>query len=159
MDQNKPAEILFYLNWNKSVHKTGIIKNVVTIPIIATATIIGVVPFGAIVGVPLIAMETAGLFINFQCVNIQNCNIYRFKKREEIFQKMHERKIEKNMEKYGEGAEAIDKTYQETKEIPSIETVTDNTNRLEELRELRRLIKDTKKTNKTRANQKKIGGK
>ena len=159
MDKNKPTEILFYLNWNKNVHKIGITKNIIMIPTIALATAIGLVPFGAIIGLPLIAMETVGLFINFQCVNIQNCNIYRYKKHEELLRKKHERQMKKNIERYSEGAEALEKTYQKTNEIPTTKDITDNIDSLEELRELRILIHDTKEANKVVASQKKIGGK
>ena len=65
----------------------------------------------------------------------------------------------KNIKRYSESAEALEKTYQKTNEIPTTKDITDNIDSLEELRELRILIHDTKEANKVVASQKKIGGK
>ena len=156
MDPNKPTEILEYLKWNKDIHMRGIIKNAIAIPCLAVATGFGLWPS---VVLPFLALEVGSLFINFQCVNIQNCNIYRYKKHEELLRKKHERQMKKNIERYSEGAEALEKTYQKTNEIPTTKDITDNIDSLEELRELRILIHDTKEANKVVASQKKIGGK
>ena len=73
MDMNKPTEMIYYLNWNKNIHKRGIIINAITIPLLTAATIAGI-PFA----IPFLIEELASAFINFQCINIQNYNIYRF---------------------------------------------------------------------------------
>ena len=49
---------------------------------------------------PLAAYELASTFINFQCVNIQNCNIYRFKQKEEKLKKIEETRAKTNIRKY-----------------------------------------------------------
>ena len=84
MDPNKPTEILEYLNWNKDIHMKGIIKNAIAIPCLAVAAGFGLWPT---VVLPFLALELGSLFINFQCVNIQNCNIYRYKEKEEAMKR------------------------------------------------------------------------
>ena len=93
MDPNKPTEILHYLNWNKDIHMKGIIKNAIAIPALAITAAFGIWPT---VVLPFLALEVGSLFVNFQCVNIQNCNIYRFKQREETMKKLEERRNKRN---------------------------------------------------------------
>ena len=113
MDMNKPTEMLYYLNWNKNIHKKGIIANAITIPVLTAATIFGV-PFA----LPFLIEEIVSAFINFQCINIQNYNIYRFKERQEMFEKMEARRMANNMKKHGEAAKVIGKVMEKTEEIP-----------------------------------------
>ena len=59
------------------------IKNAVLIPALGVATALG---FG--IAIPFLLAEIFSLFINFQCVNIQNYNIYRYKQHEEQMKKL-----------------------------------------------------------------------
>ena len=54
MDMNKPTEMIYYLNWNKNIHKRGIIINAITIPLLTAATITGI-PFA----IPFLIEELA----------------------------------------------------------------------------------------------------
>lgn len=149
---NKPMEILHYLNWNKKVHVEGMIKNIIAIPFLIGMSITGCIP-----AIPFLIIETVSLFINFQCINIQNCNIYRFKKREESIKKMHIRRLQKNVQQYGKASEVIGRCFDKTDEIPTLSQIIDNINTKEELEQVRALVKSTLSTNETIIKQKKLG--
>lgn len=138
MDMNKPTEILNYLDWNKIIHIRGIIKNTILIPVLGIATALG---FG--IAIPFLLTEIFSLFINFQCVNIQNYNICRVKEKEETYKKLAERKLKNNVAQYGEAAKVIDKTLGETEDIPSFKQILANATTKEELEQLKKLIEVT----------------
>ncbi len=138
MDMNKPLEILHYLNWNKRVHTKGLVQNLIAIPLLSIATALG---FG--IAIPFLVEEVFSLFINFQCINIQNYNIYRIEEREETFKKLEERRLRSNIAQYGEAAKVIDKTLASTEEIPTFKEILENAKTPEELQQLKKLIQTT----------------
>ena len=138
LDPNKPTEILHYLNWNKKVHKKGMIKNAVLIPVLGVASGLGFWP-----AIPLLAMEVGSLFINFQCVNIQNCNIYRFKQKEETMKKLEARRTKRNIEQYKDAAGAVSQIMEKTDHIPSISEIIDGIKTPEEAEQLKKLVQNT----------------
>lgn len=150
MDQNKPTEILHYLNWNKDIHMRGLIKNAVAITGLTAAAILGLWPT---VVLPILALEVGSSFINFQCVNIQNCNIYRYKMREETMKKLEERRTKKNVEQYSEAGAAITRSMEKTDDIPSLTQVIESIQTKEELEQLRRLVQTTLGANRKASNQ------
>ena len=152
MDMNKPTEMLYYLNWNKDIHKKGIIFNAITIPILTIASVSGV-PFA----IPFLIGEVASAFINFQCINIQNYNIYRFKEREETFKKMEARRMASNIQKHGEAAKVIGKAMEKTEDIPTMKQIIEGVETKEQLEQLRSLIQTTLAANQ--AANKNRGGK
>ena len=154
IDENKPTEILHYLNWNKEVHKRGIIKNALAISALAIPLGLGLAPFFTI---PLIVLELSSLFINFQCVNIQNYNIYKYKQCEEALKKREKRKNKKNIEEYGEASALISRSMDKTKEIPTMKEIIENIETTEELEQLKKLVQETLSTTKEHT-ERKIGG-
>lgn len=160
VNPNKPTEILSYLNWNKEIHMNGLIKNAIAIPCLVTATVAGLWP--AVI-VPFLVIELGSLFVNFQCVNIQNCNIYRYKKCEEQMIKLEQRRKKRNVEQYGEVGAAITRSMEKTDDIPSLSQVIESIQTKEELEQLKKLVQKTLGANKV-ADQvntaaKKSGGK
>jgi len=151
VDLNKPTEILHYLNWNKKVHKKGLIKNGFFIPALAIASGIGIAP---IITLPLLAIELGSLFINFQCVNIQNYNIYQFKEKEETIKKLEERKIKRNIKNYSEAGAVISRSLEKTDDVPSLHQIIENIQTKEELEQLKNLVQDTLCIAQTTAGQK-----
>lgn len=140
MDPNKPTEILHYLNWNKDIHMRGLIKNAIAITGLTVATVLGIWPT---VVIPFLALEIGSSFINFQCVNIQNCNIYRYKMREETMKKLEERRTKKNVEQYSEAGAVISRSMKKTEDIPTLTQVIDSIQTQEELMQLRKLVQAT----------------
>ncbi len=154
MDMNKPTEMLFYLNWNKDVHKKGMIFNAISIPLLTAATVIGIPA-----AIPFLVEELVSAFVNFQCINIQNYNIYRFKEREETFKKMEDRKMASNIEKHGEAAHVIGKAMKKTEDIPTMAQIIDGIETKEQLEQLRSLIQTTLAANQAAIANKNRGGK
>ena len=155
IDPNKPTEMLHYLNWNKKVHKKGMVKNAILIPVFGVASALGVWP-----AIPLLAMEVGSLFINFQCVNIQNCNIYRYKEKEEAMKRLEERRTKKNIAEYREAASVVSKVMEETEDIPSLSKIIDRVQTKEEAEQLKALIQNTLAANQQARAQNKanLGG-
>lgn len=141
IDKNKPTEFIKYLKWNKKIHQNGMIKNIITIPILTSLIMIGVTPI-----IPVLGLELLSLFINFECINIQNYNICRFKKNKEKLEKIEQKQFQKNNQHYQEGAKVIEKAMQQTKDIPSIDEIIANIKDKEQLQQLRKMIKKEKET-------------
>ena len=150
MDPNKPTEILYYLNWNKDIHMKGIIKNAIASPALATTAAFGIWPT---VVIPFLALELGSLFVNFQCVNIQNCNIYRFKQREETMKKLEERRNKRNIEQYSEAGSLVTRTMEKTEDIPSLSQIIDSIQTKEELEQFRKLVQTTLGANRASSKQ------
>ena len=158
MDLDRPTEMLSYLEYNKRVHMNGLKRNAVFLPIFTGLSI----AFPIVT--PLAAYELASTFINFQCVNIQNCNIYRYKKREEKFKKVEEKRAKLNIREYGTVSPIVSKALTEKKDkLPTMDEIIASVgNDPEALKELKKLAQRTMakreaiKENKSGA--KKIGG-
>ena len=158
MDLDRPTEMLAYLEYNKRVHMNGLKRNAVFLPIFTGLSI----AFPIVT--PLAAYELASTFINFQCVNIQNCNIYRYKKREEKFKKVEEKRAKLNIREYGTVSPIVSKALTEKKDkLPTMDEIIASVgNDPEALKELKKLAQRTMakreaiKENKSGA--KKIGG-
>lgn len=136
----RPSEFISYLNWNKSVHQRGLIFNIATIPVLATA-----IALGFNFAIPLVVFEGIDMFKNFQCVNIQNYNIYRLKKIEKTLKKKEQMQEERQIEQYGDAYEVIGKTLEEKKDIVSIDEILNNIKSKEQLIQLKKLINEEKK--------------
>ena len=104
MNGKTPTEIINYLKWNKDVHKRGLIKNGIESSALIVLSIVGV-PYL----LPFLAAEAVSTFLNFQCVNLQNYNICRYKISEEIIKKKEERDRTRRIENYGEAEKVIAK--------------------------------------------------
>lgn len=137
MDENKPTEILSYLNWNKDVHKKGLIRDSALIAGTTVALATGVAP--AFLATAL-AGELVSAFINFQCINIQNSHIYRFKLVEDSLKKREERRGKALVENYGEAANVYSRSISDSKELPSLQDLIANVKTPEEARQLRQMI-------------------
>lgn len=148
MDPNKPTEILHYLNWNKDIHMKGLIKNAIAITCLTATAIAGIWPT---VVIPFLAMEICASFINFQCINIQNCNIYRFKQREETLKKLEERRNKRNIEQYSAAGAAISRSMKTTDDIPTLTQVIDSIKTQEELEQLKKLVQNELGGNRKKA--------
>lgn len=134
IDQNNPIEFIEYLEWNKQIHKNGLSKNMISIPILSIASACGFTP-----AVPFLMLELGRAFVNFQCVNIQNYNICRFQQKEEKLKRLQEQKQKRDLKKYGEAAKVIGESLDKTTEIPSLEEIINNIKTPEQLQQLRNL--------------------
>ena len=136
INNNNPTEIYEYLQWNKDVHKHAMIKNLIAIPIYITGIALGFTVPATI----LLSCELIGLGINFECINIQNYNICRYKLSEETLKKKRERRQKENIEKYGEAAELIRSNVEKQEQLPSMAEIINNATSKEQLSQLRELL-------------------
>ena len=134
IDEEIPTSMVHYLEWNKKIHKEGAKINLIAIAILGVATLIGIPST-----IPFLAMEVGSLFINFQCINLQNYNIYRIKSKEEKLKKIENSKLNRNSIKYEEIGKVISKSYEKEK-IPTAEDILNNLNTKEELNQLKSLL-------------------
>lgn len=140
IDRKRPTTMKKYLEWNKKVHVKGIIGNSIAIPLLLIATALG---FG--VAIPFLIIEILSLGINFECVNIQNYNLCRFKMTEETLKKQEQRKTQKSIEQFGKAAEVVYKSIEKSDSLPSFEEILSNIENVEQLRQMRDLVmKETK---------------
>lgn len=135
MNPNDSEDILKYLNWNKSVHKEGLIKDLVLIPIVATASVV-VTPWLT----PLLAYEIVSAFINFECINIQNYNICRYKLVEDKIKQREERKVKKNIEEYGDIARVISDKLETSEKLPTMSEIIDSFTTKEQAEKFKKII-------------------
>ena len=155
MDLDRPTEMLSYLEYNKRVHMNGLKRNAVFLPIFTGLSV------AFPITTPLVAYELASTFINFQCVNIQNCNIYRFKQKEEKLKKIEETRAKTNIKKYGKVSSIISKELAKTEDrLPTMDeiiaSVGDDKEALAELRQL--ALSTMSKRNAINAKTRKKGG-
>lgn len=149
MNSNRPLEIIRYLEWNKNVHKRGLKSDVIIICCLLIISCLGIGQAAII-----IPFELFSAFINFQCVNIQNHNIYRFKEKEDKLRKIQEAQIERNSTKYAEANKLIADKHRELEDVPTIDDIISNVETIEQLQQLRKLIEKQKSTNNMIAKQK-----
>lgn len=148
VDKNKPTEIIEYLNWNKKVHKNGLIKDLALIPILIGGVIVGFVP-----AIPLLILELISAGINFECVNIQNYNLERIKPLEAHLKKREEKKTAQNIENYGAAAEVIHKSIESSESLPTFDEIISRIDNPEQLRQMRALFKAKQEERQKEDNQ------
>lgn len=141
MDPNHPTQIYPYLEWNKQIHKNALIKDAIVIPILVAGTIMNIP--GAVV--LLIAELFSGL-INFECINIQNYNICRYKIIEEQLVRREQKKIESRTQKYGEAAKVVCSAIESKEELPTFDEIISKIETKEQLEQMKKLVIDTLKT-------------
>ena len=149
MNSNRPLEIIRYLEWNKNVHKRGLKSDIIIICCLLIISCLGIGQAAII-----IPFELFSAFINFQCINIQNHNIYRFKEKEDKLRKIQEAQIERNSTKYAEANKLIADKHRELEDVPTIDDIISNVETIEQLQQLRKLIEKQKSTNNMIAKQK-----
>ncbi len=135
MDKERPTEIYKYLEWNKLVHIKGLIKDVI-VAILSTVAL----SFGFVGVLPILLYELLDAAINFECINIQNCSICKYKKCEKMLERKESKAIVKGIEEYGAAAEVINKTLEESETLPTFDEIINNIETKEQLEEMKKLI-------------------
>ena len=143
MNPNRPTEIYKYLEFNKKIHINGLIKDVVVAAISTVA-----IACGLAWAIPILVASILSAGLNFECVNIQNYSICKYKRCEDALKKRETKKIKKNIERYGAAAAVIDKVVEESDHIPTLSEIIAQAKTPEELRQLKELIVETLQTNK-----------
>ena len=116
-----PSEFIKQLEFNKDVHMKGITYNIGALIAIILGSFI--FPISSSLLIILSIYQVLALFINFECVNLQNYNLERFnnERRQNSFQKKTERSYRSNYQKYGKASEKICELLKNSSNIPSID--------------------------------------
>ena len=128
---------------NKKIHENGIIRN-----LIFSAITIPFIVLGSEFAIMFFLLELISGIINFQCINLQNYNIYRLKRIEKKLEKIEKRRNARESEKYNEISKEIHKALIEKEEIPTIDEIIDRVDTPEKLLQLKSLIEQVKKERK-----------
>ena len=147
INKNNPTEIIKYLYWNKKIHQKGLIKDSILIILTTIGLFIGLSP--AIL-FTLLFTEIISLFINFQCINIQNSHIYRYKLIEKSLQKRKKQHENKLINDYSKIATVYNRSIQNNNNLPSLENIISNIKTTEELEQLKKLIINNINNRKTK---------
>ena len=137
--KENPTQIIKYLELNKKIHKNGLVGNA----IFSLLTIPGLI-FGSKIAIIFLAFEIIEAIINFECINLQNYNIYRLTKVKDKIEKKEKAKIERDSVLYKEISEDIHKVVMEKDEIPTIDDILACADTPEKLEQLKQLLAKTK---------------
>lgn len=133
-----------YLLWNKDVHLKGIIKNLVILALSSGALILGEgVIFNA--ALVLTIINSIGLVINFECVNLQNYHLARFERVETKLEERKKNALLQKTQKYGNAINAINKQIEKSDSLPKLDV---RQMKIQELEELRNLLTEVNSSNK-----------
>ena len=133
-----------YLLWNKDVHLKGIIKNLVILALSSGALILGEgIIFNA--ALVLTIINSIGLVINFECVNLQNYHLARFERVETKLEERKKNALLQKTQKYGNAINAINKQIEKSDSLPKLDV---RQMKIEELEELRNLLTEVNSSNK-----------
>ena len=127
--------ILIDLNWNKNIHKRNLIWNSILLPTSIGLSIAGVWP-----AIPFAIYQVGSTFINFQCVNVQNYNIYRIKRIENRLKQKEAKDLAEKMEKYKDGYQVIGDKIEEKKDIVNIDEIVNSITSIDQLKQIRELL-------------------
>ena len=73
---------------------------------------------------PLIVASAASAILNFECINLQNYNICRYKKAEKVLKRREEKNSERRKHEYGDAELVIAKKIVDNdKKLPSIDEI------------------------------------
>lgn len=133
-----PTECIGYLKKNKEIHQKGIICNIV---LLLTIFIIS----NILISIPKIIIiigylfEIFSLFINFECINLQNYNLERLENARtlELLKKKEEKKIKSDLKNYRECSKIVSSRLMNSTKVPTVSEVTDEIKTSEQAEQLR----------------------
>lgn len=134
---NNPLEFQHWLDYNKNIHKKGLIKDAILLSCLIGTSI--VFPHNLIIELSFL-ITLLSTFVNFECVNLQNYNIYRLKKNEEKLKEVTEKRMKQDIKKYGNVSKTIVNLLDQKGDILKPQELVDNIDSKEQLEELRNLL-------------------
>ena len=136
---SKPNDFIKYLEKNKKIHVNGLIKNGIVfltgIPLLVLGS-----GFLDVIGYLVLSINTVSTFINIECVNLQNYNLKRINASKDKFERIAEKKLEKDTKSYGNISSLVASELKKSEFIPSPEEMIDSIKTKEELKEMRALL-------------------
>lgn len=130
-----------YLEWNKEVHKKGLIKNLIVI-LIAIPTVILTGELIFTIASIILGWNIFSGIINFECVNLQNYNLVRYEEKYERLKRAEENLGKRNIKKYKDANKVIAKTIEKSIDIPTINDIIESVQTEEEKKQIIKLIEN-----------------
>lgn len=147
LDTNNPDKTLFWLNKNKQIHKRGLKKNLIKIPILISLLLgSNLVGFGSLttiistLSIIGLSIESISTFINTNCILLQNYNIKRVNRYIEGPYKKQKQKQEEKALEYCEMTSVVSRVVKDNEEIPTIDTVLNNIQTSKQAKQLLELV-------------------
>lgn len=134
-DRNHPTQIISYLENNKKIHLTGMIKDGVLILCSVTSVLLlGTTPLGIL----FLIVGSVLLAVDFECVNLQNYNLCRLSKEKvkKRLEKEENRRTDENFQKLSEVINSVAELVQEKESLPTVDEVVDQVQTKEEIEQL-----------------------
>lgn len=133
-----PTECIGYLKKNKEIHERGLKCNLILLLIIfVCSNILTSIPTVYIIMGYL--LEIFSLFINFQCINLQNYNLERLENEKtiELLKKKEEIKINNDLKNYRQCSKVVSSKLMSSMKVPTVKDVTSEIKTSEQAQELR----------------------
>lgn len=133
------TEIYRYLERNKKIHQNGLIRNA----ILGTIWISGIILLPEAIKPYLIAtltLESINAIINFECINLQNYNICRYKLAEEKIIQREKKRVKSEINDYGDAAKLVHEKIVTEEKLPSMSEIIDSTETTEQLEQLKKVL-------------------
>lgn len=155
INSHEQSMFIKQLEWNKEIHRKGLTSDLLFLPASVLLTIHNPI-FGLLLG-----YISFSAFINFECINIQNYNICRLKKIEEILKKREAKEIKRKMDNYSNAFEVMTNTISKENDIPEDDKIVDNIKTIEQAKELKQFLIEMQKerTNEQNLQKAKLKGK
>lgn len=133
-----PTECIGYLKKNREIHKKGVISNIILMLIIFIASnVLTSIPTIYIISGYL--FEIFSLFINFECINLQNYNLERLENERtlELLKKKEVKKIENDLNNYRECSKVVSSKLMSGLKVPTVSEVAKEIKTKEQAEQLR----------------------
>lgn len=134
----RPTECIGYLKKNKEIHQKGIVSNILLLLaiFIASNLLTSIPAIYIIIGY---IFEMISLFINFECINLQNYNLERLENTRTLalLKKQEEKRVTCDLNDYRECSKVVSSKLMSTTKVPSIGEVTNEIKTSKEAEQLR----------------------
>ena len=146
----RPTQMYHYAKWNKAIHERSMKKDIIVT--LGALGLSAVTPLSLI----LVPIELASMFIDFECINLQNYTISRMEEKKSTIEKIESRAVTKEVKEHGEAAKVISKTIEQSEDLPEPDKLIENITSIEQLEQIKEMLLRTKRTREA-AKQKAMG--
>lgn len=137
MSSLKPTMMYQFAKMNKDIHIRSIKKDIIIA--LSSLGLSFINPLFLIV----LAYELLSMFIDFECINLQNYTMSRMEEKEEIIKKIEQRKLNSEIKSHGEAAKVISKTIEQSEDVPEPSKIIDNIDNIEQLKQIKDMLLKT----------------
>lgn len=157
-DTKYPLQFIEYLKLNRYIHLKGLAFNLGALLAIIVS-IIFIPTLDLSLFIPITIYEVINLIVNFECINLQNYNLCRFKEERlyRVLERRQNHSIETAVKKYANCSEKVYDLVIENDDIPTVQEVADCVTSSVEVEELLDVAK--KQLAKVQKNDKILGKK